>query len=86
MHHANTLVLIRTLFMGPPQEVEVGAARKVFDLRLEELGPYNLSFTRSGRHLLLGGRKGHLALLDWQRASIVTELQASLWAACYGTV
>ena len=57
------------------QEAEVGAAKKVFDLDLPELGPYNLAFTRSGRHLLLGGRKGHLALMDWQQRHLVCEVQ-----------
>ncbi|KAL4534869.1 hypothetical protein Ndes2526A_g05736 [Nannochloris sp. 'desiccata'] len=57
------------------KEVDTGAARKVFDLSLTELGPYSLDFSRSGRHMLLGGRKGHLALLDWQRLHTVCELQ-----------
>ena len=59
------------------REVEVGAAAKAFDLSLPDLGPYNLDFTRSGRYMLLGGRKGHLGIMDWQRAHLVTELQAS---------
>ena len=57
------------------QEAEVGAARRVFDLDLPELGPYNLAFTRSGAHLLLGGRRGHLALMDWQQRHLVCEVQ-----------
>lgn len=57
------------------QEVEEGAGRKAFDLTLGELGPYSLSFTRSGRFAALGGRKGHLALLDWQRLKTVCEVQ-----------
>jgi len=56
-------------------EVSIGAGRKVFDLSLTELGPYNLDFSRSGRHMLLGGRRGHLALMDWQRLETVCELQ-----------
>ena len=56
-------------------EVESGVAKKVFDLKLPELGPYNVAFTRSGRHMLLGGRKGHLALMDWQRMHSVCEVQ-----------
>lgn len=59
------------------QAAEVGAARKVFDLSLTELGPYSLDFTRSGRFLALAGRKGHLAVMDWQRGKLVTEIQAS---------
>ena len=59
------------------QAVEVGAARNAFDLQLEELGPYRVAFTRSGRHMLLAGRKGHLALMDWRRAHVVAELQVT---------
>ena len=57
------------------REVEAGAGRKVFDLSLPELGPYRLAFSRSGRHMAFGGRKGHLALLDWQRLDMNCEIQ-----------
>lgn len=57
------------------KEVETGVAKKVFDLMLPELGPYRVDFTRNGRHLLLGGRRGHLALMDWQRYHPVCEVQ-----------
>jgi len=56
-------------------EVEAGVSRKAFDLKLDQLGPYNVAFTRSGRHMLMGGRKGHLALMDWQRMHSVCEVQ-----------
>ena len=55
--------------------MEVGAGRKVFDLQLPDLGPYSLDFSRSGRHMLLAGRKGHLALMDWQRTRLICEVQ-----------
>lgn len=55
--------------------MEEGAARKAFDLSLTELGPYRLDLTRNGRHMVLAGRKGHLALLDWQRMQMVCEVQ-----------
>lgn len=57
------------------QAVELGAGRKAFDLSLPQLGPYRLDFNRSGRMLLLGGRKGHLAMLDWQRRQLACEVQ-----------
>jgi len=60
--------------------VEAGAARKAFDLSLPQLGPYGLDFSRSGRHVLLAGRKGHLALMDWQRHRLICEVQVG--AAC----
>lgn len=67
-------VLPRTLCLAL-QAVEAGAARKAFDLSLPQLGPYTLGFTRSGRHMLLAGRKGHLALMDWQRSRLICEVQ-----------
>jgi U3 small nucleolar RNA-associated protein 7 len=33
------------------KHVEVGAANKVFDLSLPDLGPYRLDFTRNGRFM-----------------------------------
>ncbi len=57
------------------QAVDVGAGRKVFDLQLDQLGPYSIDFNRSGRHMLLAGRKGHLALMDWQRRHLICEVQ-----------
>eukprot|EP00884_Botryococcus_braunii_P011281 jgi/Botrbrau1/20153/Bobra.0173s0055.2 len=56
-------------------EVEIGAARKVFDLSLTELGPYSLDFTRSGRYMAIAGRKGHLALMEWQKGRLISEVQ-----------
>ena len=56
-------------------EVDVGASRKVFDLRLGELGPYNIDFSRSGRYMLIGGKRGHLALMNWQSGRTFCEVQ-----------
>ena len=39
------------------------------------LGPYCCAYSHNGRSLLLGGHKGHVALLDWRRLKIITELQ-----------
>ena len=58
-------------------EVEVGASRKVFDLRLGGLGPYNIDFSRSGGYMLIGGKKGHLGLIDWQSGRTFCEVQVS---------
>ena len=57
------------------QEVELGAARKAFDLALPSLGPYSLSFSRSGRYMAFCGGRGHLALLDWSRMYPACEAQ-----------
>ena len=52
-----------------------GVLNKVFDINLTELGPYRLDFSRSGRHAVIGGRKGHLALMDFEDLSTVCEIQ-----------
>jgi hypothetical protein len=55
--------------------VPLGARDKAFDLALPELGPYACAFTRAGRHLLLGGARGHLAVMEWQRQRLTCEVQ-----------
>ena len=52
-------------------------ANNIFDLRLTDFGPYgSLSVTKNGRHVLLGGNKGHLAMLDWKKKDLVVEFNA----------
>lgn len=63
------------------ENVGIEVARKGFELRLDGgaggvgLGPYRSDYTRNGRHLLLGGRKGHLAAFDWQAGKLLCEIQ-----------
>jgi hypothetical protein len=57
------------------KQADVGVSHKVFDLELPELGPYSVDFTRNGRHLVLAGHKGHLAVLEWQSQQLVCEVQ-----------
>ncbi|KIY97753.1 putative U3 small nucleolar RNA-associated protein 7 [Monoraphidium neglectum] len=59
------------------QAVAAGARRKAFDLELPDLGPYKVAFSRSGRHLLLGGERGHLAVMEWERSRLTCEVQVA---------
>ena len=40
------------------RNVDVESARKGFELNLSQFGPYTLDYTRNGRYLVLGGKKG----------------------------
>jgi U3 small nucleolar RNA-associated protein 7 len=54
----------------------VETAKKRFDLTLDAaLGPYVCEYTRNGRELLLAGRKGHVATMDWREGKLGCELQ-----------
>ena len=45
--------------------VPVATAQMGFELKLEG-GPYVAEYTRNGRELLVAGRKGHVATMDWR--------------------
>jgi U3 small nucleolar RNA-associated protein 7 len=51
-----------------------GAARKAADLTLPDLAPYSVDYSPSGRFLLLGGKRGHLAMIDAMAERVVTEV------------
>ncbi|XP_065562229.1 WD repeat-containing protein 46-like isoform X2 [Artemia franciscana] len=53
--------------------VDITSAAKQFNLQLE-LGPYRVKFLRNGRHLLLGGRLGHIASLDFSTKHLQCEM------------
>jgi U3 small nucleolar RNA-associated protein 7 len=58
------------------QDVAIETARKGFELKLPELGPYDVcDYTRNGRDLLIASRKGHVAVMDWRDGKLGCELQ-----------
>ncbi|KAG1313843.1 hypothetical protein G6F62_000634 [Rhizopus arrhizus] len=59
------------------KEVDVNTASKMFSLELPQHGPYRIDYTRNGRHLLIGGHKGHLAAFDWQTGGLHFEMNVN---------
>lgn len=56
------------------REVTVETAKAGFDLKLNDFGPYVVDYTRNGRGMLLGGRKGHMSTMDWRAGTLGCEL------------
>ncbi|CEP60100.1 Utp7p LALA0_S01e03048g [Lachancea lanzarotensis] len=54
--------------------VDSSTANKALDLKLREFGPYSLNYSRNGTHLLICGRKGHVASMDWRKGQLRAEL------------
>uniref|UniRef100_A0A453HD77 Uncharacterized protein n=1 Tax=Aegilops tauschii subsp. strangulata TaxID=200361 RepID=A0A453HD77_AEGTS len=42
------------------------------------LGPYTLEYTSNGRYMIVGGRKGHIGMMDMLSMDLIKEFQVSL--------
>lgn len=56
------------------EAVDLATSNKKFALKLPDFGPYTLDYTRNGRDLVIGGRKGHVAAFDWRLGTLHCEL------------
>ncbi|KAM9342440.1 WD repeat-containing protein 46 [Pholidichthys leucotaenia] len=56
------------------EAVDITSGAKYFNLKLCQFGPYRVDYSRTGRHLLLGGRRGHIACIDWQSKQLMCEI------------
>ncbi|XP_047060619.1 probable U3 small nucleolar RNA-associated protein 7 [Lolium rigidum] len=57
------------------QEVDISSSQKPFDMILPVLGPYTLEYTSNGRYMIVGGRKGHIAMMDMLNMDLIKEFQ-----------
>ncbi|XP_015941206.1 probable U3 small nucleolar RNA-associated protein 7 [Arachis duranensis] len=59
------------------KEVGLVNLRNQYDIVLPDLGPYTLDFTSSGRYMAVGGRKGHLGIVDMINLNLIKEIQVA---------
>ena len=62
--------------------VDLQSQAKKFDLQLKEFGPYGFQYTRNGRHLMLFGKQGHVATMDWITKKLMCEFHVQESIAC----
>lgn len=48
-------------------------------MEIADLGPYAVDYNANGVYMLLGGRKGHLAMMDWKKSRLMMEFQVIIY-------
>lgn len=56
------------------EHIDARSCRKMFSLDLDQFGPYCLDYTKNGRHVVLAGRKGHVAHMELEKFKLRNEL------------
>ncbi|OQV22660.1 WD repeat-containing protein 46 [Hypsibius exemplaris] len=64
------------------KSVDLQSQAKHFDLQLREFGPYGFQYTRNGRFLMLFGRAGHIATMDWLTKKLMCEFHTQETVNC----
>jgi U3 small nucleolar RNA-associated protein 7 len=54
--------------------VDLNTAKQALDLKLPTFGPYRTKYSRNGRSMIFGGRRGHVAVMNAQKLGVTTEL------------
>jgi hypothetical protein len=52
-------------------------------MMIADLGPYHVDYNANGVFMLLGGRKGHLAMMDWKKSRLMMEFQVIICEALF---
>ncbi|QLQ80613.1 hypothetical protein HG537_0D06140 [Torulaspora globosa] len=59
------------------ENVDISTANKALNLCLKEFGPYHINYSRNGTSLLIAGRKGHIASMDWRKGALRAEINVN---------
>ncbi|KAF9609300.1 hypothetical protein IFM89_015545, partial [Coptis chinensis] len=55
--------------------LSISSAQTYLSFLCADLGPYTIDYASSGRYMAVGGRKGHLALIDMKILNLIKEFQ-----------
>uniref|UniRef100_T1JJV8 BING4 C-terminal domain-containing protein n=1 Tax=Strigamia maritima TaxID=126957 RepID=T1JJV8_STRMM len=53
------------------ESVDITSATKYFDIKDVKYGPFSIDYSRNGRFLLRGGRKGHITAMKWSTKALL---------------